>query len=65
LLDFSGITDESDISFAFRLLYEYKLATIPVSEFYHKKINTGFIRVCFAKNNEILEKTAETFLKIR
>ncbi len=61
LLDFSGISDESDISFSFRLLNDFRLATIPVSEFYHKKINTGFIRVCFAKNNETLEKAAEIF----
>ena len=65
LLDFSSVSNESDINFAFRLLNDHKLATVPVSEFYHKKINTGFIRICFAKNNETLEKAVEIFSKIK
>lgn len=64
LLDFSGISAEPDGEFALRLLKDFKLASVPVSEFYHRKVNTGMIRVCFAKNNQTLEKAAEIFSKI-
>ena len=64
LLDFSEISDESDLNFASRVLKEYKVATVPVSEFFHKKVNTGMVRVCFAKSNETLEKAVAIFSKI-
>lgn len=64
LLDYSEISDENDISFAERLAIEHKVATIPVSPFYSNESEERFIRVCFAKNNEELEKAAEILCKI-
>jgi methionine aminotransferase len=59
LLDFSGITNESEVDFATRMTREYKLASIPVSVFYHKNTDNKVLRFCFAKNEETLKKASE------
>lgn len=64
LLDYSAITDESEWDFALRLTKEYKLASIPVSVFYHEKIDNSVLRFCFAKEEETLEKAAEILCRI-
>lgn len=58
-LDFSEITDESDVTFAERLTKEHGLATIPTSVFNTKKEDFKLVRVCFAKTDETLEKASE------
>jgi len=58
-LDYSAISDKNDIDFAEYLTKEYKIASIPVSAFYHDKNNDKFLRFCFAKGNETLERAAE------
>ena len=58
LLDFSEITQESDIVFAERLTKINKIATIPTSVFNTNKEDFKQIRVCFAKTNETLLKAA-------
>ena len=58
LLDYSKITDESDIAFAEKLTKEFKLATIPTSVFNKNQEDFKQLRVCFAKTNETLQKAA-------
>jgi methionine aminotransferase len=64
LLQYSKITQEKDLDFAKRLTIEHKVASIPVSVFYHKQNDHNVLRFCFAKGNETLEKAAEKLLKI-
>ncbi|EDM44335.1 putative aminotransferase [unidentified eubacterium SCB49] len=62
LLDFSEISNESDMVFAERLTKQNKLATIPISVFNKNKMDEKQIRVCFAKREETL-KAAAAILK--
>ncbi len=64
LLNYSKITQEKDTDFAIRLTKENKIASIPVSVFYHKQTDNQLLRFCFAKQNETLEKAAEKLMKI-
>jgi methionine transaminase len=59
ILDYSKISDESDVDFTSRLANEYGVGVIPVSAFLHEKNKLKMVRICFAKNNETLEKAAE------
>jgi methionine aminotransferase len=59
LLKYNGITGEKDIDFAIRLTKEHKLASIPLSVFYHENVDNKLLRFCFAKKDETLEKAAE------
>ena len=59
ILDYSAISDEPDADFTYRLATEFKVGVIPVSAFLHEKNKMKMIRICFAKNNETLEKAAE------
>lgn len=59
ILDYSKISDESDTDFTFRLASEFGVGVIPVSAFLHEKNKMKMVRICFAKNNETLEKAAE------
>jgi len=64
LASFKNISDESDIDFAARITKEFKVATIPVSSFFHDKRDEKIIRFCFAKKTDTLEKAAEILCKI-
>jgi methionine transaminase len=64
LLGYQKITQEKDIDLAKRLTKEIKVASIPVSSFYHKNIDNNVLRFCFAKANETLEKAADQLHKI-
>ncbi len=59
LLDYSDITDEKDTVFAERLIKEHKLASIPVSVFCKGDYDKKFLRFCFAKTDDVLEKASE------
>ena len=59
ILDYSKISDESDVDFATRLILEYGVATIPFSAFQHEKTKNQLIRVCFAKPDEVLIEAAK------
>lgn len=59
ILDYSAISDESDVDFTYRLATEYGVGVIPVSAFLHEKNKLKMVRICFAKNNETLEIAAE------
>ena len=64
LLNYSAISDEKDTDFAIRLTREFKLASIPLSVFYHEHVDNKLLRFCFAKKEETLEKAAEILCKI-
>ena len=59
LLDYSIITDESDLSFSERLTKENKLATIPTSVFNANQEDFKQVRICFAKTEETLAAAAK------
>ncbi|WP_299383474.1 methionine aminotransferase [uncultured Lacinutrix sp.] len=59
VLDFSEITQESDIDFAKRLTIEHGLASIPLSVFNNNKKDDKVLRFCFAKTDDTLKKAAE------
>ena len=61
ILDYSAISDESDVDFTYRLVTEFGVGVIPVSAFLHEKNKLKMVRICFAKNNETLEMAAERF----
>ncbi len=64
LLDYSAISDESELDFARRITIEFGVASIPVSVFYNQPIENKTLRFCFAKKEETLEKAAHILCKI-
>jgi len=64
LLEYSNITDQKDVDFAKELTINHKVASIPVSVFYHNPIHDNVLRFCFAKKEETLEQAAEILNKI-
>jgi methionine aminotransferase len=64
MLDYSAISDESDVEFSKRLTIEHGVASIPPSVFYHRQVDHNVLRFCFAKRDETLEKAAERLCKI-
>ncbi|WP_299250160.1 methionine aminotransferase [uncultured Lacinutrix sp.] len=59
VLDFSEITEESDIDYAKQLTIEHGLASIPLSVFNNNKKDDKILRFCFAKTDDTLKKAAE------
>ncbi|HCQ30313.1 MAG TPA: methionine aminotransferase [Flavobacteriales bacterium] len=59
LLGYSKISEAKDIEFAKELTIKHKVASIPVSVFYHQNHDDKVLRFCFAKENDTLEKAAE------
>ena len=64
LLNFKSISSEKDTDFAIRLTKEFKLASIPISVFYHEEVDEHVLRFCFAKKEETLEAAAAIINKI-
>lgn len=64
LIGFKHISDDKDIDFVEKLVTTNKIATIPVSVFYHDKTDEKVLRICFAKTNNVLEKAAEILKSI-
>jgi len=64
LMDYSKISDEKDVDYAIRLTKEHGVAPIPMSVFYHKNVDNHYLRFCFAKENETLERAAEKLMKV-
>lgn len=65
LLDYSEISDMNDYEFARKLTIENKIATIPLSSFYHNKKDNKLLRICFAKENDTLQAAANILNHIR
>lgn len=64
LLDFSAITDQTDVEFADRVLREAGVASIPISPFYVAPPKLTVLRFCFAKNDSTLEEAAGRLCKL-
>ena len=65
LLDYSDLSDEKDLDFAVRLTKEIGVASIPVSVFYKDEPDNRYLRFCFAKSNDLLEKAAKRLSKLK
>lgn len=64
VLDYSEITDETDVDFAKRLTIDHGLASIPLSVFNTNEIDHKVLRFCFAKTDETLEAAASILCRI-
>jgi methionine aminotransferase len=64
MLDYSEITDESDLEFARRLTTDIGVAAIPPSVFYHGRDDYKVLRFCFAKKDETLARAARRLCRI-
>jgi methionine transaminase len=64
LMSYKNISDEPDTELAIRLTVEKKLATVPLSVFYHKQTDHQLLRFCFAKKEDTLERAAEIICKL-
>jgi methionine transaminase len=64
LLNYSNISNEKEMVFAERITREFKIASVPVSPFYHNQEDNKMLRFCFAKTTETLEKAAEILCRI-
>ena len=59
LLDYSKISNKSDLELAKIWTRRLKVASIPVSAFYKENTDNKVLRFCFAKSNETLLRGAE------
>ena len=64
LLDYSAITDETDMDFALRLTKEHGVASIPTSAFLYKQPPPRALRFCFAKKDETLALALERLARL-
>jgi methionine transaminase len=64
LLNYSNISDLNDTEMAKKLVVEHKIASIPVSVFYHSPLDQHNLRFCFAKKTETLEKAGDILVKV-
>jgi methionine aminotransferase len=64
LLDYSAISDQSDMTFADTLLRDAGVATIPVSPFYASPPQLAVVRLCFAKEDSTLRDAAARLCRI-
>lgn len=58
-LDYSAISNVSDMEFATILTKKYKLASIPISPFYKDAPDQQILRFCFAKTEDVLYEAGE------
>lgn len=63
-LTYKRIGAEAEMDMAVRLAREARVASIPLSSFYHDKTDHGVLRFCFAKTNDVLEEAAASLCKI-
>jgi methionine transaminase len=64
LLDYSSISDKSDMEFSEYLTKEIGVAVIPLSPFYEDRISRSLVRICFAKSDNVLIKAAKILQKL-
>ena len=63
-VDYSGISDKSELEFASWLTEEVGVAAIPVSAFYQQQTQNKLVRFCFAKKKETLDAALERLTKL-
>lgn len=59
LLEYSDVSNKSDMEFSEYLTKKIGVAVIPLSPFYKDKKSRSLVRVCFAKSEEVLINAAE------
>jgi methionine transaminase len=59
LLDYSRLSNETDVDLARRLTIEHGLASIPISVFYQHAPELRLLRFCFAKDDATLVRATE------
>ena len=63
-LGFEKISELDDVAFNNQLIKKNKIASIPLSVFYHDKKDHKILRFCFAKSEETLIKASEILCSI-
>lgn len=64
LLDYSSVSDKTDMEFSEYLTKEIGVAVIPLSPFYESKKSKKLIRICFAKTDEVIMEAATKLKKL-
>ena len=64
LVDYSQVSKERDTDFADRLTIENKVASIPVSVFYHQSVDRKVLRFCFAKSEDTMSEAVKRLREI-
>jgi len=64
LVDYSNISEKNDVEFSQWLTKEVGVASIPISVFFDKGFDKKYLRLCFAKSDDILTSAAERLCKI-
>ena len=64
LLDYSELSDKPDTEFAIELTEKFKVASIPISVFYHIPTDHKVLRFCFAKNETTLREAGKRLSEI-
>jgi methionine aminotransferase len=59
LVDYSAISNKSDIDFTRYITQEKGVAAIPLTPFYETPPDTKIIRFCFCKDDSTLQKAAD------
>ncbi|WP_312922921.1 methionine aminotransferase [Empedobacter brevis] len=62
--NYAKISNLPDTEFAKQLTEQHKVATIPISAFYHNKKDDHVIRFCFAKKDETLLNALDNLNKV-
>ena len=56
---YKNVSEAKDVDFAIHLTKVKGLASIPISVFYHQKIDQKVLRFCFAKDDQTLQKAGQ------
>ncbi len=64
VVDYSAISKEDDVTFSEKLCSEHGVSAIPLSVFYHNPEQNHVLRLCFAKDDEVLLAAAERLNKL-
>jgi methionine transaminase len=64
VISYAAVSKKSDVDMATELTQKFKVASIPLSVFYHDRTDNRLLRFCFAKKEETLEKAADILRKI-
>jgi len=59
VVSYANISDENDVDFCKRLITDYGVAAIPISNFYADGKDLKLIRFCFAKDNDTLAEAVK------
>ncbi len=64
LLDYSELSDQPDVEYAWQLTIEQGVAAIPLSVFYNQPTDHKVLRFCFAKKEETLHEAGLRLAKL-